>query len=98
MTFTGETATGWQQATFGAPVPVTANTTYVASYYAPVGRYAEQQQLLRRRGHHPRPADRAAERDRRRQRRLPVRRQRLPEQHLPVQELLGRRGLRHDGE
>lgn len=40
VTFTGETATGWQQATFGAPVPVTANTTYVASYYAPVGRYS----------------------------------------------------------
>ena len=40
VTFTGESATGWQQATFSAPVPVTANTTYVASYYAPVGRYA----------------------------------------------------------
>ena len=40
VTFTGETATGWQQAIFSAPVPVTANTTYVASYYAPVGRYA----------------------------------------------------------
>lgn len=40
VTFTGESATGWQQATFGAPVPVTANTTYVASYYAPVGRYS----------------------------------------------------------
>ena len=40
VTFSGETATGWQQATFGAPVPVTANTTYVASYYAPVGRYS----------------------------------------------------------
>lgn len=40
VTFTGETATGWQQANFGAPVPVNANTTYVASYYAPVGRYA----------------------------------------------------------
>ena len=38
--FTGESATGWQQATFSAPVPVTAGTTYVASYYAPVGRYA----------------------------------------------------------
>ena len=38
--FTGETATGWQTATFGAPRPVAANTTYVASYYAPVGRYA----------------------------------------------------------
>ena len=40
VTFTGETATGWQQATLGAPVAVSANTTYVASYYAPVGRYA----------------------------------------------------------
>jgi hypothetical protein len=40
VTFTGETATGWQQATFSAPVKVDANTTYVASYYAPVGRYA----------------------------------------------------------
>ena len=40
MTFSGESATGWQQATFAAPVPVAANTTYVASYYAPVGRYS----------------------------------------------------------
>ena len=40
VTFSGESATGWQQATFGAPVPVTANTSYVASYYAPVGRYS----------------------------------------------------------
>jgi hypothetical protein len=40
VTFTGETATGWQGATFGSPVPVTAGTTYVASYHAPVGRYA----------------------------------------------------------
>ncbi|MFD2077536.1 DUF4082 domain-containing protein [Actinopolymorpha cephalotaxi] len=40
VTFSGETATGWQQATFASPVPVTAATTYVASYYAPVGRYA----------------------------------------------------------
>lgn len=40
VTFTGETATGWQQATLAAPVAVSANTTYVASYYAPVGRYA----------------------------------------------------------
>jgi methionine-rich copper-binding protein CopC len=43
VTFTGESATGWQKATFSAPVPVTANSTYVASYYAPVGRYAVNQ-------------------------------------------------------
>lgn len=40
VTFTGETASGWQQANFATPVAVTANTTYVISYYAPVGRYA----------------------------------------------------------
>jgi Domain of unknown function (DUF4082)/Bacterial Ig-like domain/Bacterial Ig domain len=39
-TFTGETALGWQQVNFAAPVAITANTVYVASYYAPVGGYA----------------------------------------------------------
>lgn len=39
-TFTNETATGWQQVNFSAPVPITANTTYVASYHAPNGGYA----------------------------------------------------------
>jgi methionine-rich copper-binding protein CopC len=39
-TFTGETASGWQQLTFPNPVAVTAGTTYVASYHAPVGHYA----------------------------------------------------------
>ena len=40
VTFSGESASGWQQASFSAPVAVTANTTYVASYYAPSGRYS----------------------------------------------------------
>ena len=39
-TFTGETASGWQQVTFSSPVAITANTVYVASYHAPNGRYA----------------------------------------------------------
>lgn len=39
-TFTTETSSGWQTLTFASPVPVTANTTYVASYYAPSGHYA----------------------------------------------------------
>ncbi len=39
-TFTSETASGWQQVNFASPVNVTANTTYVASYYAPVGNYS----------------------------------------------------------
>jgi hypothetical protein len=39
-TFTGESASGWQTVTFATPVSITANTTYVASYYAPNGRYS----------------------------------------------------------
>jgi hypothetical protein len=32
-TFTGESASGWQQANFATTVPITAGTTYVASYH-----------------------------------------------------------------
>jgi hypothetical protein len=39
-TFTNETASGWQQVNFASPVAITANTTYVVSYFAPGGRYA----------------------------------------------------------
>jgi hypothetical protein len=39
-TFTGESATGWQQVLFSSPVAISAGTTYVASYYAPNGGYA----------------------------------------------------------
>jgi Domain of unknown function (DUF4082)/Bacterial Ig domain len=39
-TFANESASGWQQVTFGSPVPITANTTYVASYFAPKGHYS----------------------------------------------------------
>ncbi|MBH8555795.1 DUF4082 domain-containing protein [Nostocaceae cyanobacterium CENA357] len=42
-TFTGETASGWQQVNFSTPVAITANTTYVASYYTNVGRYSVDQ-------------------------------------------------------
>jgi len=42
-TFTGETATGWQQVNFSTPVAITAGTTYVASYLAPNGYYADDQ-------------------------------------------------------
>jgi thermitase len=38
--FAGETASGWQQVSFAAPVPVAAGVTYVASYHAPTGHYA----------------------------------------------------------
>ncbi|HEU4547507.1 MAG TPA: DUF4082 domain-containing protein, partial [Microlunatus sp.] len=35
VTFTGGTASGWQEATFSAPIAVSAGTTYVASYFTP---------------------------------------------------------------
>ena len=39
-TFANETASGWQQVDFAAPVAVTANTTYVASYHTTAGLYS----------------------------------------------------------
>jgi WD40 repeat protein/methionine-rich copper-binding protein CopC len=39
-TFSNETASGWQQVTFGTPVAITANTTYIASYHTTSGFYA----------------------------------------------------------
>jgi N,N-dimethylformamidase beta subunit-like protein/uncharacterized protein DUF4082/Big-like domain-containing protein len=39
-TFIGETASGWQEATFSVPVAITANTTYVASYHTNTGHYS----------------------------------------------------------
>ena len=36
-TFTGESASGWQQANFPSPVAIRANTVYVASYQTSVG-------------------------------------------------------------
>ena len=41
MTFTGETATGWQRADFSTPVVGQPNTTYIASYLAPNGHYSD---------------------------------------------------------
>ncbi|MCL3817862.1 DUF4082 domain-containing protein [Aeromicrobium wangtongii] len=40
VTFTSETSGGWQTAKLATPVPITAGTTYVVSYYAPLGRYS----------------------------------------------------------
>jgi len=39
-TFTNETASGWQEVNFSAPVQITADTTYVVSYHTNVGHYA----------------------------------------------------------
>jgi len=40
VTFTNETASGWQTALFSSPVNITAGTTYVVSYFAPFGHYS----------------------------------------------------------
>src|SRR5262249_10931736 len=32
-TFTNETASGWQQLNFSSPIQISANTTYIVSYY-----------------------------------------------------------------
>jgi hypothetical protein len=47
VTFSGESTAGWQQATFSAPVRITANTTYVVSYHAPNGHYSYEKNYLR---------------------------------------------------
>jgi hypothetical protein len=39
--FTGESSSGWQQINLPSPITLTANTTYVASYFSSNGFYAE---------------------------------------------------------
>ena len=43
VTFANETASGWQTAVFRTPVSISANTTYVLSYLAPRGAYADDE-------------------------------------------------------
>jgi hypothetical protein len=38
--FTRESSSGWQQVNFSPPVPITAGTTYIASYFTSQGYYA----------------------------------------------------------
>ncbi len=40
VTFSNETASGWQQANFATPIVINANTTYIASYHTNVGHYS----------------------------------------------------------
>jgi hypothetical protein len=46
VTFSGESASGWQQATFATPVAISANTVYVVSYHTTVGQYAVTQNFF----------------------------------------------------
>jgi uncharacterized protein DUF4082/concanavalin A-like lectin/glucanase superfamily protein/putative glycosyl hydrolase-like family 15 (GHL15) protein len=48
--FTAETAVGWQQVNFAAPVAIKKDTVYVASYHAPNGHYANDNKTFRRSG------------------------------------------------
>src|SRR4029077_16062503 len=41
--FVNETASGWQQVQFADPVPISANTVYVASYHTYTGHWAMDQ-------------------------------------------------------
>ena len=45
-TFTNESASGWQTMTFTNPVQISANTTYVVSYFDPNGHYAFEEDLF----------------------------------------------------
>ena len=45
-TFTNETASGWQSMQFTNPVQISANTTYVVSYWDPDGNYATDPELF----------------------------------------------------
>ncbi len=45
-TFSGETASGWQQVNFAAPVTINANTVYVASYHTNSGHYSCDQNFF----------------------------------------------------
>lgn len=40
VVFANESPSGWQQMSFTTPIPVQAGATYVASYFAPAGRYS----------------------------------------------------------
>ena len=95
-TFTGETSSGWQQVSFASPVAISANTTYVASYYAPQGHYAADSGVLRDRGRRHPTAARAVQLGGRGQRCLRVRDGwDVPDRVVPVDQLLGRRRLQH---
>jgi hypothetical protein len=47
-TFTGGTASGWQQLNFSTPVTIAANTTYVASYHTRRPVLTRRRTILRR--------------------------------------------------
>ena len=81
------------------PVPVTANTTYVASYFTPDAGTSVSSRYFATSGTTRGPLTALPGRHRRRQRRLPLHRdaEHVPQPDLPERELLGRRRL-HRGD
>ena len=51
VTFTNETAEGWQEAEFSTPVSVTAGEVYTASYYTPSGNFSITNQFFATEGY-----------------------------------------------
>ena len=49
-TASNESSSGWQQVTFNSPVAISSGTTYVASYFAPVGHYPFDQEVFNGKG------------------------------------------------
>lgn len=45
VSFSSETASGWQTASFSSPVTLTAGASYVVSYHTSVGRYVSTEQF-----------------------------------------------------
>ena len=90
VTFASETTSGWQQALFENPIPVTANTTYVVSYFAPQGHYAADANYFASSGVDNGPLHALERQLCRGQRRLPLRPDRgLPDGYFSVVKLLG---------
>ena len=77
-TFTGESASGWQEITLSPAVAISANTTYVASYHADSGYFAFDGGFFAAAGVDAPPLHALAVRRRRTERRLPLRRERIP--------------------
>jgi beta-glucanase (GH16 family) len=50
ITFSNETASGWQQMLLASPVAITSNTVYVASYHCTIGHYSEDDNYFASKG------------------------------------------------
>ena len=98
MTFAGESASGWQQATVLDADLLTANTTYVASYHTTTGFYAADARLLPERAGRNGPLQALANGTDGGNGVFGYGAKRIPDRLVQQHELLGRRGLRNDSE